>query len=244
MTKHLVEVSYDTHKNYALLAKCSEEIAKYFNVIPVTLSELSNIAVHSPVVLVKNSDTGQFNLVAVFGFEQGENLYCQNKLWHESYCPMSLLSKPFYLGYRDEINGERVLCVDQNSPYIVKNPKETINAQTFYRAAQQENICLARAKDSLVRLEQGEKLTSEFIQCISQLNLVQALTLDITWDNGEQGAISGLYTVDPQQLDNLNREQWQQLQLHDYVTVISVLNRSLNHIQQLITLKNKQLSLA
>ena len=239
MTKHLVEVSYNRHKDYALLAKCSETLAKDFNVVPVTLSEVPHIAQHCAIALVKHNDTGQYNLVAVFGFEPGENLYCQNNLWHETYCPMYLSSKPFHLGYLDEGQTSRVLCVDENSPYIVKNSKETINAQTFYRAPHQENTCIVQAKGSLARLEQGQRLTHEFIQCISQINLVQSLTLDIVWDNGEKGSISGLYTVDPQQLDTLSHAQLQQLQQRDYVAIITALNQSLNHIQQLITLKNK-----
>ena len=248
MTKHLVEVSYEQHKNYALLAKCSENIAKDLNIIPVTYCELAHLAQYSPLALVKHSGTGEYKLVAVFGFEQGENLYCQNNLWHEIFCPMHLSSKPFYLGYQDEGQEERhparVLCVDQNSPFVVKNNKQGINTQAFYRAPHQENTCLLRAKESLIRLEQGQKLTQDFINCLSQLNLIQSLTLDITWDNGEQASIAGLYTVDPQQLETLSASQLQQLQQHNYVEAITVINRSLNHIQKLITLKNKQLTFA
>jgi hypothetical protein len=248
MTKHLVEVNYAQHKNYALLAKCSEHIAKGLNIVPVTFNELRHLAKYSPLALVKHNGTGEYKLVAVFGFEQGENLYCQNHLWDETYCPMHLSIKPFYLGYsyqgQDKRQAERVLCVDQNNPLVVKNDKQGINAQAFYRAPHQENTCLLRARESLVRLEQGQKLTHDFIQSLSQLNLIQSLTLDITWDNGEKASIAGLYTVDPQQLETLSTVQLQQLQQHNYFEAITVLNQSLNHIQKLITLKNKQLTLA
>ncbi len=248
MTKHLVEVSYEQHKNYALLAKCSENVARNLNIIPIMFNELMHLAHYSPLALVKHSDTGEYKLVAVFGFEQGENLYCQSHLWHETYCPMHLLSKPFYLGYQyegqNEHQTERVLCVDQNSPFVVKNNREGINTQAFYQAPHQENLCLVRAKESLVRLEQGQKLTNDFIHNLSQLNLIQPLTLEITWDNRKEDSIAGLYTVDPKQLEILSTVQLQQFEQHRYVEAITVLNRSLNHIQKLITLKNKQLTLA
>ncbi len=66
----------------------------------------------------------------------------------------------------------------------------------------------------------------------------------ITWDNGKEDSIAGLYTVDPKQLEILSTVQLQQFEQHRYVEAITVLNRSLNHIQKLITLKNKQLTLA
>lgn len=241
MKQHLVEINYQEHKHFALLAKSSNQLAKNLNIIPVTYSEIANVINQYPLVFIKSTITGQFNLFALCGFEAGENLYCQYNLWHENFCPHYLSSKPFYIGYPSEQSNKRVLCVDINSPLIIKKFKASTVGQAFFDDNKQESVCLIKAKDSLARLEQSAKSQAEFIDCVTQLNLIQPLTLDIVWDNGEKKSISGLYTIDPSYVDALTADKFEQLKAHNYLPVISDLNKSLNHIQQLVTLKNKQL---
>ncbi len=242
MEELLVPVTYRKHKNYQLLPVPTKNIAKVMDMAPIGLNEVNNSVQYHPIVLIKNSTTGKFTMVALFGFEKGENLLCQYDLWQETQAPLCLLSKPFYLGYQNDQGGQRqrVLCLDDSSTSVIKISKDEQSSQNFYTNRAQENTCLVQAKNVLAKLEQGEILRSDFIKCIVELKLIQALTLDITWDNGQSSTLSGLYTVDPASIENLTKSQQNHLMEQGYYQVILELNSSLSHIKQLIQLKNKQ----
>src|ERR1041384_2219602 len=61
------------------------------------LSECSLAAADYPLVLMKHTETGQFNVVALYGHERDRNLYIVNQHWHASYVPLATLRYPFLL---------------------------------------------------------------------------------------------------------------------------------------------------
>jgi len=271
MKKHLVEVNFKEHSHYSLLAKNTTEQAAKLNIIPVGLNEIKQASQHYPLVWVKSSHTGQFKLVALFGFETGENVYCQSKLWHTIPSPLSLKNDPFYLGYNNKGAEQRfkqhltrsvktehaksttdkiektpsynpsndvILCIDKNSASLDDNGKHNNSGLPFYQSNNQPSACLQNAQRTLATLTQGQALTDEFLSKIASLQLMQPLKLDITWQDNTQADISGLYTIDPLQLNLLKPAAHADLIAQGYVDTIELLNSSLAHIQRLVQLKN------
>ncbi len=239
MSKYLIEVNFQDHANYSVLRENSAQQAKHLNMIPIGLNEVHKTSLHYPLVWIKSSVSGQFKLVALFGFEPGENLYCKNDIWNNNHIPLHLQSDPFYLAYsNNETDKEKYLCVNINSQKIDVNGKKNKTGLTFFNGNGEKNICLHQAQEILATLAHGEMLNEMFIKTANQLDLFQSLSLDITWHNHQTSKILGLYTIDPSKLEQLNENQIYKLKSNGYIEFIHQLNYSLNHIENLIKLKN------
>lgn len=64
---------------------------------PTFVDEIRSVQAHYPIVFHKDQTTAQFTPVALFGFEQQENLFLQANEWNASYIPLSVQRMPFSL---------------------------------------------------------------------------------------------------------------------------------------------------
>ena len=151
MEKNLVEVNFNEHYNYSLLAKNSTEQVQQLNIVSIGLNEVQQTSQHYPLVWVKSNETGHFKLVALFGFEQGENIYCQSDLWHTVPTPLSLKSEPFYLGYNGKGAEERFKKYLINSATIFKNiaVNDEIDKQAHYEPSKDVTLCVDKNSKSI-----------------------------------------------------------------------------------------------
>ena len=151
MKKKLVEVNFNEHHNCSLLAKNSSKQVQNLNIVSIGLNEVQHASQHYPLVWVKSNKTGQFKLVTLFGFEQGENIYCQSDLWHTVPTPLSLKSEPFYLGYTDKDAQRRFKQHLINSATILKN--KTVSDKTDQKSQYDPNndvtLCVDKNSKSI-----------------------------------------------------------------------------------------------
>ena len=96
--ENLVALEQSAHQHIKIDTQKAQSHAKNLNMIPVVMAELSQIAVQQPIVFAKNSETGEFTLNALLGFEQHENLFYQQSQWQGVYLPLQLQRQPFFVG--------------------------------------------------------------------------------------------------------------------------------------------------
>lgn len=244
-TKAYEQVSFTKHQNYRLLDGIDESVIKSLNMVPVCINELAPCAEHFPITIVKDQENGSFKLVALLGFNSGENLYWKNQQWHNKYQPFHLQHQPFYLGFDDRVaknekaKAERILCLDKTSKRLVNTKQGTTKGQPLYNTDASQSNCLIDAQQVLIKLEQGLVLNNHFINMALDMKLLKPLQLAITWNNQQEQNITGLYAIDPNQLQSLSTSEYQCLEKHHYLTIIQLINNSLLHINELIEIKNK-----
>ena len=95
---NLVAVDSKSHKDIKINNTLVEAHGKNLHLVPAVLAEFTHIALQQPIVLTKNSETGQFVCAGMFGFEEGENLFWQNQQWQGLYLPLQIQRQPFFIG--------------------------------------------------------------------------------------------------------------------------------------------------
>lgn len=75
-----------------------------------------------PIFFLKD-DKGEFNAIALFGFEQDENLFLSKNGWDASYIPLMVEREPFLIGYQNNEANEPqpVIHIDMDSPRVNSN---------------------------------------------------------------------------------------------------------------------------
>src|SRR5258705_5152943 len=81
-------------------------------------AEFRNVQAHYPIVFRKSAQ-GQFQPLALFGFEEKQNLFLEAGRWDAAYLPLMIERLPFLIG---NASGELMMHVDLASPRISRTP--------------------------------------------------------------------------------------------------------------------------
>lgn len=231
----LVALDAKEHRNLKVNSSKVEEVGADLHMVPVVVSEFTKLIVNYPILFTKNADTGQFSCIGLMGFEQGENLFWQEREFKTVYVPLNITRHPFYLGKDDNSDDDYVICVNRDSDLLSQTQGESIfnndgSATSILRAAQED----------LTQLVEGERQTQDFIESLSSLGLIVPLSLDITLESGEKKTINGLYSIDEEKMENLSAEQLVSLNRNGFLQAAYTQIASLSHIYSLISLKNER----
>jgi len=234
---NLVTLNNHAHQHIRVDTQLAEAQGASLSMVPVVLSEFLKLAVQFPIAFTKNKDTGRFVCVALFGFQEGENLFISNNEWDSLYIPLQIRRQPFFLGNSDISEDQFVICIDTGHQSIQQGQGEQI-----FDSDGKETVYLENIKSVLAELINGEAATQSFIDTLANLKLLQPMQLEITFANGESSRIEGIYTVNEENLNRLNPDDLNSLHVKGYLSPIYTMMTSIGHIYGLINKKNKRLT--
>jgi len=239
---HLVAIEPTRHQQLYVLPEQVDVHAAGQNLIPVVPAELTHVATQLPLVLAKNGQTGQFVLAALTGFAPNENLLMQQGRWLGLYLPLQIQRQPFFVGKATPDADDYVVCIDMDSPATGQNQPLPAGAELLFLADGSETDFYRQAKQRLVQLLQGEQQRDALIDVLLQLQLLQPMSLDITFADQSTTRLNGLYSIDADKLAALAPEQVVQLHQQGLLAAIYAIVGSAAQIYALIARKNQQLA--
>lgn len=236
----LEKLNNNTHQNTKVLPFASVAPASIMHMVQTVPQEFKNIAQHYPIFFAKDVETGQFSVIALLGLAVNENLFINQGQWQGSYLPLNLQSEPFYLiEDKQEENGQLIskpaLAIDVNNARVQQEQGEAVFNQGSATQYLQEQANL------LSQFVEGTRFNNEFIKALLEQNLLESVNLDITFENGEDVSLQGLYTINKEMLVRVPSLVQQTFEQSGYVQLITDILTSLNNVETLITLKNKKL---
>lgn len=194
-------------------------------------SEFRELQAHYPIVFRKSADATTFEPVALFGFQDGENLFLDGERWDATYVPLAIERQPFLIGVT---NGEPMVHVDLGSPRVSKTEGEEVflphGGNTEY---------LERVNSTLHAIYQGLNATPSFIGALLEHSLLESFVLDIELDDGSQNRLAGLYTINEDKLAALPPEAIGRLHGGGHLAPIYMALASLSQFRALIDRKNR-----
>lgn len=201
--KH-VQLNNIEHKNLKIITERSE---KYGDKIGSTLTfptEFAQVQSYYPIFFRKDSNTGEFQSVVLFGFDNDENLFLDENGWDADYIPIALNREPFLIGFQNQkIDGEEkkvpVIHFDEDNPRVSEAEGEPVFLEQGGNSAYLDRVC--RMMDALGTGIKQNKLMFSLFQ---ELELIEPLTVDVTLDDGTPFKLSGYYTVSEEKLAQLD----------------------------------------
>ncbi|MDO6619586.1 SapC family protein [Shewanella sp. 6_MG-2023] len=221
----------------------TERSAKYGDNLWYTVTfplEFRSVQANYPIFFQKDSQTGQFYSVALFGFQHKENLFLQDGKWNASYIPLTVRRQPFLIGQQKVTEDgveqmQRVIHLDPNHPRI----NETEGEALFFPYGGNTPY-LDEVGDMLEAIHHGLSDSKQFIDTLIKLELLESFTLDVQLDNGEKHQMIGFYTINEDTLAGLSAEVLGELHQHGYLNAIYMALASQSNIRQLLNFKNAQ----
>jgi len=250
--ENLVAIDNKIHKNIGINPAKVALHGEKLNLIPAVVSEFMHLTVQHPIVFTKHGETGEFVCSALLGFEVGENLFWQNGQWQAVYLPLQIQRQPFFIG--DAVDddstksGDYVVCIDLNSPAINDSASTNIPENTssevhaLFTETGEESEYFHEAKQCLAQLLQGKVDNQRLIGALKKLNLIQSLSLEVTFINETSTRLNGLYTINQDKLAALTNEEIAELHQQQLLPAIYTMITSLGQIYPLIERKNARLN--
>ncbi len=243
----LVAINNNLHQNVSVNPDKVAQHGAELNLVPVVLSEFSNLVVEHPIVLTKNGETGEFVCAALLGFESKENLFWHHEQWQGLYLPLQIQRQPFFISQTSNDvtqKDEYIICLDVESPAIKEftTDEPAADYQRIFTNTGEDSQYFQQAKQCLAQLIQGEADNTLFLSTLQHFELLQPLSLEITFANEQSTRLNGLYTIDQDKLAALANEQLIELHQQQLLQPIYTMIASLGQIYRLIERKNTRLA--
>ena len=166
----------------------------------------------------------------------------QQGRWQGLYLPLQIQRQPFFVGKATPEADDYVVCIDMDSPATGQNQPLPAGAELLFLPDGSETEFYRQAKLRLVQLLQGEQQRDALIAVLLQCQLLQPMSLEITFADQSTTRLNGLYTIDADKLAALAPEQVVQLHQQGLLAAIYAIVGSAAQIYGLIARKNQQLA--
>lgn len=225
---NVVILNAEKHRHLRVDAAASADYGDDQRFVQVVVTEFPHLAVHYPILMSKDSETGAFFCGAVLGFDAGENLFLKDGGGHEAYRPLNLQRAPFYTA-TDEV------AIDLDSARVRED------GTPLFEESGEPTAYLKSVVSTLAELRRGLEMTRIFIETLLQLKLIEPIDIDLSFDDGEKRNLRGLYTIDQSALRVLPDEKVVELFRRGYLQLLYLMIASLKQVPVLARRKNDRL---
>jgi hypothetical protein len=168
--------------------------------------------------------------VALFGFEDNENLFLTENSWDATTIPLLVDRLPFLIGQHGD---EMMIHIDMESPRVSKTEGEPVFLEHGGMTPYLENI-----NSMLVTIHQGMQSNAAFVEALVKYELLESFALDVQLDDGSQHRLAGFHTIHEENLGKLDAEALDSLHKADFLAPICYQLASLSNFRALIDRKN------
>lgn len=202
--------------------------------------EFRSLQAHYPLVFQKTADGAGFQPVALFGFQEGQNLFLGPDGWDAATLPMAIEHQPFLIGRSAGDAGDELMVhIDLDSPRVSRSVGEPVflplGGHTDY---------LERISTLLGTLHEAVQQLPAFIDALLRHGLLEAFVLDIELADGSPSRLAGLYTVHEDRLATLDAVALAELHADGHLLPIYMALASLSQLRGLIDRQNRRLAQA
>ncbi|PKG99275.1 SapC family protein [Paraglaciecola sp. MB-3u-78] len=206
-------------------------------------AEFRSVQAYYPIFFNKDANTGQFFAVALFGFQDQENLFLTDNSWEAPYLPLSIARQPFLIGLQKtnedgEDKEQRVLHIDMDHPRVNQE-----HGKALFLEFGGNTPYLDTVADMLEAIHHGIVDSKIFIDLLIEHELLETFTLDLELNDNSKHQMVGFYTINEEKLSELNTETLAKLHARGYLQAIYMAIASQSNIRGLLNRKNRKLGL-
>jgi len=188
-----------------------------------------------PILFTKDSNTGGFFAAAVMGFEADQNLFLQDNGWDASYIPAVVQRQPFLIATGGEgDNATPVVSLDLDHPRVSQDEGEALfDIEGDSTEFLNQKIAL------LDKLHRGLQHSNGFIDTLLQHELLEQITLDIAFNDGDKKSVQGFYSIAEERLYQLKGDVLESLNQAGYLQPVFMAVASLSRMRDIIERRNQ-----
>lgn len=228
-------INKDQHKGIRIITERGSEYGENIHFVPVIADEVRSLATEYPVFFMKDSETGQFGLNALLGFDEGENLFLDGEEWRANYLPVHIRRQPFMVG----MQGSGVRGADSSKGSLALNTDHprvsNSRGEALFSEDGEPTHFLKNMGELVSRLMGGSQATATFVQALLDADLIAPTQLEVKL-RGDVRRFDGLYTIKEENLSKLTGDTLQEYFSKGYLQACYMQLASVANIQKLVAM--------
>lgn len=201
--------------------------------------EFRAVQAHYPIVFRRDISTGAFSAIAMFGFDNGENLFLDGDRWDARYRPLAQSIQPFLIGRTASEHDVAQVHIDMDHPRISVSGEGTRVFDDDGRTTPYMEAMAVR----LAELDSGYRQLPEFCAALERLELLEPFTLEVPLNDGSRHSLVGYHIIAEEKLASLDAASLGSLHDKGYLLPIFMAVASLSRFSDLVARKNARLKL-
>jgi hypothetical protein len=230
----------DKHANVRVITERSAKYGDNVNFAMTFPFEFRNIQSCYPIFFQKDTDSGRFFPLALFGFQRNENLFLTDRGWDARYIPIMIRRQPFLVGFQEDPQnpGQKraIVSIDMDNPRVNESEGETLFPEQGGTSE-----FLQEMAGNLELIHQANEHSARFVDALIEHDLLESFTLEITLNDGSGNQLIGFYTINEDSLRQLGGPAFASLNERGFLQPIFMVLASHSRIATLIDLKNASL---
>jgi hypothetical protein len=204
----------------------------YVMTYPMEFRDIQNCY---PILFTKDPNTGGFFAAAVLGLEADQNLFLQDDRWDATYVPALVQRQPFLIATGGEgDNKPPVVSLDLDHPRVSQD-----EGKALFDSAGNSTEFLDQKIAQLDKLHRGLQHSNGFIDTLLQHELLEQITLDIAFNDGEKKSVQGFYSIAEERLYQLKGDVLESLNQAGYLQPVFMAVASLSRMRDIIERRNR-----
>lgn len=203
-------------------------------------TEFAQLHKEYPILFHKDPATGAMLAHVILGFDRDENLFLDDQGWTGHYVPAILDRGPFLIGFQNQtINGacapEPVIHIDMDDSRV-----GVAEGQAVFLPFGGDSPYLEKIMRTLQVIHQGAQRDKTLFALLESMDLLQAVSIEVTLSEVEQVNFKEYYSIDADRLSRLNGESLERLNRQGALSLAFFALSSLTNMQRLIALKRQK----
>ncbi|MDO9368656.1 MAG: SapC family protein [Sphingopyxis sp.] len=236
MTSHAV-LDNKTHRDLRIRTDAGADLGDEIMATLTVPSEFRRVQAHYPILFRRETARADFTALAMFGFQNGENLFLDGDRWDARYRPLSISIQPFLIGRPAAGDGPGQVHIDLDHPRIAK-------AADGVRLFDAEGVATPYLEDIAERLgdlDEGYRESGAFYDALLAYDLLEPFSLEVTLDDGSIHSLVGFHIIDEAKLRALDAEAIGALHEAGHLMPMFMALASLSQLSVLVERKNRRL---
>jgi hypothetical protein len=239
MPRHALLNNID-HKDLRVIQRFGAEFGDDVATVVTFPTEYADVQREYPIFFRKDAATGEYQSIALLGFQKGENLFLESGRWNAHYLPGIVARGPFLIGFQErqidgELRQEPVIHVDLDHPRVSYTEGEAV-----FLPGGGNSPYLDRIADVLRGLRDGLELSRAMFAAFTELDLIEPVKLEIKLTAEEMYSLEGLHTINQQKLRALDADALLSLNRSGFLQGAFLVAASVGNVRKLMALKQRR----
>lgn len=239
---HPVLLNNVQHKDMRIITRRAAELGDDVQLVLTFPTEYADVQREYPIFFRRDSDSGEYQSVALLGFSRGENLFLENGHWDASYIPAIIARGPFLIGFQEqEVEGvtrrEPVIHVDLDDARVNEREGEPVflehGGHTPY---------LRHVAGLLRGIQEGIELSKPMFAAFERHELIEPVNLEVDVLDDVRYVLKGYHTINRDRLAALDGPALVELNRAGFLEGAFLVMASLGNVSRLIERRRRRIA--
>jgi hypothetical protein len=239
MTRHVM-LNNIAHRDLRVITRHAAEFGDSVSSVLTFPTEFGDVQREYPIFFRRDSETGEFQSIALLGFQKQENLFLDENGWTASYIPAIVARGPFLIGFQEqevggEVRTEPVIHIDLDDPRVSRTEGEPV-----FLPHGGNSRFIDRIATLLNAIRDGLEVSKAMFAAFAAMDLIEPVNVEINFSREEKYGLRGLYTISAEKLARLDGGSLLTLNQSGFLQGAFLVIASLGNVKKLIDMKHRR----